>query len=94
MQEPPGGFPSRSSHTSPAAGRERPEPKPLPVTTTKPTARAAVAGSYLLGTLLLCAAIGMGLGALVGVPVLMGLVGMFVGVPAGIVVVRRRFEDL
>jgi hypothetical protein len=72
----------------------RPDPKPLPVTTTKPTARGAVAGSYLLGTLLLCAAVGFGAGALVGAPVLMGLLGLFVGVPAGIVVVRQRFEDL
>ena len=56
--------------------------------------RGAVAGSLLLGTILLCAAVAFGLGALVGAAVPLGLAGLFVGVPLGIVVVRRRFGDL
>ena len=60
----------------------------------KPTMRGAVAGSLLIACLLLCGAVGLGLGALVGAPVALGLVGLFVGVPVGIVVVARRFGDL
>jgi hypothetical protein len=56
--------------------------------------RGAVAGSVLVATILLCAAIGFGLGGLVGAPVALGLVGLFAGVPLGIVVVIRRFRDL
>jgi hypothetical protein len=56
--------------------------------------RGAVAGSVLVATILLCAAIGFGAGALVGAPVPLGLAGLFVGVPLGIVVVIRRFGDL
>ena len=56
--------------------------------------RGAVAGSVLVATIMLCAAIGFGLGALVGAPVPLGLAGLFVGVPLGIVLVIRRFGDL
>jgi hypothetical protein len=56
--------------------------------------RAAVAGSILLATIILCAAIGLGLGALVGAPVALMLAGLFVGPVAGVWVVRRRFPDL
>jgi hypothetical protein len=59
-----------------------------------PTMRGAVAGSLLVATIVLCAAIGFGLGALVGAPVALGLAGLFAGVPLGIVVVIRRFRDL
>jgi hypothetical protein len=41
-----------------------------------------------------CAGAGLGLGALVGAPVALGLAGLFAGVPLGIVVVIRRFRDL
>jgi hypothetical protein len=60
----------------------------------KPTMRGAVAGSVLLATLVLCAAVGFGLGAAVGAPVPLGIVGVFVGAIAGIVVVARRFSDI
>jgi hypothetical protein len=56
--------------------------------------RGAVAGSLLVATLLLCGAVGFGVGALVGAPVPLGLAGLFAGVPLGIVVVMRRFRDL
>lgn len=53
-----------------------------------------VAGSLLVATLLLCAAIGFGLGALVGAPVPLGILGLFVGFAAGIAVVIERFRDV
>lgn len=60
----------------------------------RPTNRGAVAGSVLVATIVLCAAIGFGLGAAIGVPVPLGIAGVFVGAVAGIVVVARRFSDL
>lgn len=60
----------------------------------KPTMRAAAAGSILIATILLCAAIGLGIGALVGAPVPLLLAGLFVGPVVGILVVRSRFRDL
>jgi hypothetical protein len=60
----------------------------------RPTMRGAVAGSVLLGTIVLCAAVGFGVGAAVGAPVPLGIAGVFVGAIAGIVVVARRFSDL
>ena len=59
-----------------------------------PTMRGAVAGSLLVATIVLCAAIGFGVGALAGAPVPLVLAGLFAGVPLGIVVVVRRFRDL
>jgi hypothetical protein len=67
---------------------------PAPRGDRPPTMRGAVAGSLLVATIVLCAAIGFGLGALVGAPVALGLAGLFAGVPLGIVVVIRRFRDL
>jgi hypothetical protein len=60
----------------------------------KPTMRAAAAGSMLIATILLCAAIGLGVGALLGVPVPFLLAGLFVGPVLGVLVVRSRFRDL
>jgi hypothetical protein len=59
-----------------------------------PTMRGAVAGSLLVATIVLCAAVGFGLGALVGATVPLGLVGLFAGVALGIVLVIRRFGDI
>jgi len=56
--------------------------------------RGAVAGSVLVAAIVLCAAIGFGVGALVGAAVPLGLVGLFGGVALGIVLVIRRFGDL
>jgi hypothetical protein len=60
----------------------------------RPTMRGAVAGSVLLATIILCAAVGFGIGAAVGAPAALGIVGVFVGAVAGIVVVIRRFSDV
>jgi hypothetical protein len=56
--------------------------------------RGAVAGSLILGAIVLCAAVGYGLGAAVGATVPLVIAGVFIGVIAGIAVVVRRFGDL
>jgi hypothetical protein len=53
-----------------------------------------VAGTLLVTTMLLCAGVGLGIGALVGVPVLLGLAGLFAGLVAGFALVYVRFRDL
>ena len=60
----------------------------------KPTMRGSVAGTMIVATIVLCAAIGFGIGALVGAPVALGLLGLFVGPVAGTALVRSRFRDL
>lgn len=64
------------------------------MTQPKPVMRGVVAGSLLIATILLCAGIGFALGALVGVAVPVGLLGLFIGLAAGIWVVIARFRDL
>ena len=60
----------------------------------KPTMRGAVAGSLLVATIVLCAAVGFGIGALVGAAVPLGLAGLMAGPVVGIALVRKRFRDL
>ena len=60
----------------------------------KPTMRGSVAGTMIVATIVLCAGVGFGIGALVGAPVALGLLGLFVGPVAGIALVRSRFRDL
>ncbi len=60
----------------------------------KPTMRGAVAGSMLVATIILCGAVGFGIGALVGAAVPLGLAGLIAGPVAGIALVRSRFRDL
>jgi hypothetical protein len=48
----------------------------------------------LVATIVLCALVGYGIGALVGAPIALGLLGLFVGPIAGIALVRARFRDL
>jgi hypothetical protein len=62
--------------------------------TEPPRSGAANAGLMLLCTILLCAAAGFGLGVLVGLPVPLGLAGLFVGAVAGFGLVYARFKDL
>jgi len=54
----------------------------------------AVAGSLIVASIILCAAIGFGAGALVGLAVPLGIAGLFAGVVVGIVLVITRFRDL
>ena len=60
----------------------------------RPTANPAVAGSLIVATIVLCAGFGFGLGALVGLAVPLGIVGLFAGVAAGLALVITRFRDL
>jgi hypothetical protein len=52
------------------------------------------AGALLIGPLVVCAALGFGLGSLVGAAVPLGVVGLFVGFFAGLGLVYARFRDL
>ncbi|HEU4657746.1 MAG TPA: hypothetical protein VFR97_09485 [Capillimicrobium sp.] len=65
-----------------------------PGSSRRPGQSPVVAGSLLVATLILCAAIGLGVGSLVGAPVPLGIAGVFVGFAAGIAVVIRRFSDV
>jgi hypothetical protein len=61
----------------------------------RPSAAAPiVAGSIIVGSMVLCAGVGFGLGSLAGVAVLTGLVGLFVGLVLGFVIVHDRYRDL
>jgi hypothetical protein len=59
-----------------------------------PAKGAAGAGGLLIATILLCAGVGLGVGALVGAPALLAIVGGFLGVGGGFWVVYSRFKDL
>jgi hypothetical protein len=54
----------------------------------------AGAGALMLSVNLMCAAVGVGIGALIGAPVALGLAGFLIGFLMGIGVVVRRFHDL
>ena len=54
----------------------------------------AGAGALLIGTILACAGVGLGVGLVVGAPALLALAGGFVGVGVGFWVVYDRFRDL
>ncbi len=61
----------------------------------KPSSRnAAAAGFMLLLTIVICAAIGGGVGALLGAPELLALAGGFVGLFAGFALVYTRFRNI
>ena len=53
-----------------------------------------IAGSLIIASIILCAAIGFGVGALVGLAAPLGIVGLFAGVVVGIALVITRFRDL
>jgi hypothetical protein len=55
---------------------------------------AALAGFMLLTTALACAGIGVGIGAALGVPALLGILGLFVGFGLGFALVYKRFKDI
>jgi hypothetical protein len=59
-----------------------------------PGRAAAGAGVLLVSTILLCAAVGLGIGALIGAPAALAIVGGFVGVGGGFWIVYSRFKDL
>jgi hypothetical protein len=57
-------------------------------------ADAATAGSLLLGAMIACAAVGFGLGSLVGLAVPIGLAGLFLGLGGGLALVYARYRRL
>jgi hypothetical protein len=59
-----------------------------------PGSNTATAGALLIGTIVLCAGIGLGLGAIVGAPVPLAIAGGAVGVAGGFRVVYGRFKDI
>jgi hypothetical protein len=65
-----------------------------PISERKSPPAPIVAGSLIVGSMVLCAGVGFGLGSLVGAAVLAGLVGLFVGLIAGFVLVHDRYRDL
>jgi hypothetical protein len=48
----------------------------------------------LVVTALLCGGIGVGLGLALGVPALLGILGLFIGFGAGFALVYARYKDL
>jgi hypothetical protein len=54
----------------------------------------AAAGGLLIGTVIFCAAIGIGIGALIGAAAPFAVAGAFVGFGLGMWLVYRRFRDL
>jgi hypothetical protein len=58
------------------------------------TRDAATAGFLLLSTVLFCAAVGIGIGALVGAPLALAIVGVFIGFGLGFRLVYTRFKDI
>ena len=55
---------------------------------------AALAGFMLLVTALLCAGVGVAIGAALGAPALLGILGLFVGFGLGFALVYNRFRDI
>lgn len=62
--------------------------------TRRPRSDPAAAGLMLLVTILLCAGVGFGAGAIVGLPVPLGLAGLFIGTVVGFALVYARFKDI
>jgi cation transporter-like permease len=51
-----------------------------------------MAGGMLIGAMLICAAVGFGLGSLVGLAVPLGLAGFFAGLVVGFLLVYARYR--
>jgi hypothetical protein len=57
-------------------------------------ADAATAGGVLVGAMIACAAVGYGLGSLVGLAVPLGLAGLFCGLGGGLALVYARYRRI
>jgi hypothetical protein len=57
-------------------------------------ADAAIAGTTVVAAMVFLAAVGYGVGSLVGLAVPFGLGGLFAGVVAGLTVVHARFRRI
>jgi hypothetical protein len=58
------------------------------------TRDAGVAGFMIVTTALLCAGVGAGVGVLVGAPLALAVIGVFVGFGLGFRLVYARFKDV
>ena len=59
-----------------------------------PGADAAAAGAYLVASMVLCGAIGFGIGSLISAAVPLGIAGLFAGFAGGMALVYARFRRL
>jgi hypothetical protein len=59
-----------------------------------PSRDAALAGFMLVVTALLCGGAGAGIGAALGSPALLGIIGLFAGFGLGFALVYKRFRDI
>ena len=59
-----------------------------------PRATTQTAGSLLIAAIVLCAAIGFGVGKLVGATAVLTVIGGFLGIVVGFTLVYRRFKDI
>lgn len=59
-----------------------------------PGAEAAAAGAYLIASMVLCGAIGLGIGSLASLEVPLGIAGLFAGFAAGMALVYARYRRL
>jgi hypothetical protein len=57
-------------------------------------ADAAAAGFIVVAAMVICGAGGYGLGALAGLGVPLGLIGLFAGIVGGLALVYARFRDV
>jgi hypothetical protein len=55
---------------------------------------AALAGFLLVTTAVVTGGAGLGIGALVGAPALLGILGLFIGFGLGFTLVYQRFKDI
>ena len=55
---------------------------------------AATAGTSLVGAMVGCGAAGYGIGSLFGAEVVLMIVGLFVGIVGGMVLVHARFKRI
>lgn len=60
----------------------------------RPSGSPATAGMLLVASIVSLGAVGLGLGALVGLPIPLALVGVFVGLGVGFALVYSRFRDI
>ena len=58
------------------------------------TRDAGIAGIMIVSTALLCAAVGLGIGAVVGAAMPLAIVGVFIGFGLVFKLVYARFKDL
>jgi hypothetical protein len=59
-----------------------------------PSRDAALAGFMLVVTAVLCGGAGVAVGAILGIPALLGIIGLFIGFALGFRLVYHRYKDI